>query len=92
MHREEKYFYHQTITEKVDYVENVFNRVKKLSEQTNIKTLDSFHLSFAENYDVDVLLTTDTKFEKACSKMDLKIKVTNPVNFLMGGLQNDSNT
>ena len=86
-----KYFYHQTITEKTDYTENVLNRVKELSEQTNIKTLDSFHLSFAENSDVDVLLTTDSRFEKACSKMDLKIKVMNPINYLMEVMQNDGN-
>jgi len=85
-----KYFYDQTITKKTDYTINVFNRVKELSEQTKIKTLDSFHLSFAENYDVDVLLTTDTKFEKACSKMDLKIKVMNPIKYLMEVLRNDS--
>ena len=87
-----RYFYHQTITEKVDYIENVLIRVMELSKQTNIKTLDSFHLSFAENNYVDILLTTDIKFEKACSKMNLKIKVMNPINFLMGVIHNDSNT
>ena len=86
-----KYFYHQTITEKTDYTENVFNRVKELSEQTNIKKLDSFHLSFAENSNVDILLTTDSRFEKACSKMNLKIKVLNPIKFLMEVMGNDSN-
>ena len=78
-----KYFYHQTITEKTDYTENVFNRVKELSEQTNIKKLDSFHLSFAENSNADILLTTDSRFEKACSKMNLKMKVMNPIKYLM---------
>ena len=87
-----KYFYNQTITEKIDYTEKVLNRVKELSKQTKIKTLDSFHLSFAENHDVDVLLTTDTRFEKACSKINLKTKVINPISFLMEVMQNDSNT
>ena len=86
-----KYFYHQTITEKIDYKENVFNRVKELSQQTKIKTLDSFHLSFAENSNVNILLTTDNKFEKVCSKMNLKIKVMNPIKYLMEVLQNDGN-
>jgi len=86
-----KYFYHQTITEKTYYNENVFNRVKELSEQTKIRTLDSFHLSFAEHYKVDILLTTDIRFEKACSKMNLRIKVLNPIKFLMEGMGNDSN-
>ena len=87
-----KYFYNQMITEKIDYTENVLARVKNLSEQTKIKTLDSFHLSFAENSKVDVLLTTDTKFEKACAKLDLKIKVSNPLKYLLEVIQDDSNT
>jgi hypothetical protein len=85
-----KYFYQQTINKKIDYSIDVFNRVKELSEQTKIKTLDSFHLSFAEKSDVDILLTTDSKFEKACSKIKLRIKVMNPINYLMEVLQNDS--
>jgi len=67
----------------MDYNINIFNRVKELSEQIKIRTLDSFHLSFAEYSDADVLLTTDKKFEKACSKMNLKVKVMNPVKYLM---------
>ncbi|MCL2442862.1 MAG: PIN domain-containing protein [Treponema sp.] len=86
-----KYFYYHAITKKLDYNINVFNRVKELSEHTKIRTLDSFHLSFAEYSDVDVLLTTDKKFEKACSKMNLKVKVMNPIKYLMEVLQNDSN-
>ena len=78
-----KSFYDKTITWKIDYTENIFKRVQELSGQTNIRTLDRFHLSFAEYSDVDVLLTTDIKFEKACSKMDLKIKVINPLKYLM---------
>ena len=87
-----KYLYHKSITGKINYSESVLNRVKELSKQANIKTLDSFHLSFAENYDVDILLTTDNKFEKACAKMDLRIKVINPVSYLMEVIQHGSNT
>jgi len=78
-------------TEKVAYNINIYNRVKELSEQTKIKTLDRFHLSFAENSNDDILLTTDAKFENACSKMNLKIKVINPIKYLMEVFQNDSN-
>ena len=78
-----KSFYDKTISWKIDYTENILKRVQELSGQTNIRTLDRFHLSFAEYSDADVLLTTDIKFEKACSKMDLKIKVINPLKYLM---------
>jgi predicted nucleic acid-binding protein len=49
-----------------------------LSKGTIIRTLDRFHLAFAENANVDVLLTTDDKFEKACSKINLKGKGNEP--------------
>ena len=78
-----KYFYNQTITVKVDYTADILKRVLELSEQTNIRTLDRFHLSFAEYSDADILLTTDTKFEKASSKLNLKTKVMNPLKYLM---------
>ena len=87
-----KYFYNQTITQKNDYNENIYKRVKELSEKTNIRTLDSFHLAFAENLKIDFLLTTDARFEKACSRMDLNIKVINPIKYLMEVIHNDTNT
>ena len=87
-----KYFYDLTITQKIDYTENVFNRVKELAEKTKIRTLDSFHLSFAEINSIDILLTTDTRFERACSKTDLNIKVINPIKYLMEVIHDDSNT
>ena len=78
-----KYFYNQTITIKVNYKADVLKRVQELSEQTNIRTLDKFHLSFAETSGADVLLTTDDKFEKASSKLNLKLKVINPLKYLL---------
>jgi predicted nucleic acid-binding protein len=78
-----KYFYNQTITEKVDYTADILKRVRELSAQTNIRTLDRFHLSFAEYSHADILLTTDTKFEKASSKLKLGIRVMNPLGYLM---------
>ena len=78
-----KSFYAKAITTKVAYTQKILNKVKDLSCKTNIKTLDRFHLAFAEFADVSILLTTDSKFERACSKMDLKIKVKNPLGYLM---------
>jgi hypothetical protein len=84
-----KYFYDQTITTKIKYSTNILNRVQELSEKTNMRTLDRFHLSFAENSSVDILLTTDAKFEKAVTKLNLKLKVINPLKFLMEVMQNE---
>jgi predicted nucleic acid-binding protein len=78
-----KNFYAQTINKKIEYNTDVLKRAKELSGQIKIRTFDRFHLSFAENAGADILLTTDDKFEKACSKLNLKIEVMNPLNFLL---------
>lgn len=84
-------FYEQTINKKIGYNIDILKRAKELSEQSNIRTLDRFHLSFAEYAEVDVLLTTDDKFEKACSKLNLNTKVMNPLNFLLEVMGNERN-
>jgi predicted nucleic acid-binding protein len=86
-----KDFYEQTINAEIGYNDTIFKRVKELSEKTNIRTLDRFHLCFAENAGADVLLTTDDKFEKECSKLNLNMKVMNPLNFLMEAMRNEYN-
>jgi predicted nucleic acid-binding protein len=86
-----KNFYEQTISRKIGYNIDILKRVKELSEQSKIRTLDRFHLSFAEYAGVDVLLTTDDKFEKACSKLNLNISVINPLSFLLEEMRNEYN-
>jgi len=78
-----KYFYVHTITRRIDYTLSIFKWAEGLSQRTNMRTLDVFHLSFAENSDVDIFLTTDVKLEKAGSKLNLKTKVINPIKYLM---------
>jgi len=86
-----KYLYEQVITTKVDYTENVLKQARELSEQTSIRTLDGFHLAFAENSGADFLLTTDIKFEKLCSKLNMKTRVVNPLKYLMEVMLNEHN-
>jgi predicted nucleic acid-binding protein len=80
-----KSFYTQTINRTIGYNNDILKRVRELSEQSTIRTFDLFHLSFAENAGIDLLLTTDDKFEKACSKLDIKVRVMNPLEFLLEG-------
>jgi len=87
-----KYFYTQTITSEIKYSTTILKRVRELSEQTGIRMFDRFHLAFAENANVDILLTTDNKFEKAVSKLKLKSKVINPLKYLMEVIQNERDT
>jgi hypothetical protein len=58
---------------------------------TKMRTFDRFLLAFAETAGVDALLTTYDNFEKACSKLSLKIKVMNPLDFLSEGGSDEGN-
>jgi predicted nucleic acid-binding protein len=84
-----KDFYEQTINKEIGYNSGIYKRVKELSEQTNIRALDRFHLCFAESAGADVLLTTDDKFEQACARLHLNVRVMNPLNFLMEAIRNE---
>lgn len=58
--------------------------------EANIKTMDAFHIAYAEAGEIDYFLTTDYRLIKSCEKLALNFKVVNPVNFLLnGGLEND---
>ena len=51
--------------------------------QYNIKDMDSLHLAFAESKDVDYFITTDRLLINASKRANLKIKVINPIEFIM---------
>ena len=48
---------------------------------SKIRTFDSLHIAAAEEAKADVLLTTDDKLEKMAEKLELKVKVMNPLKF-----------
>jgi hypothetical protein len=47
------------------------------------------HLALAETYKVDVFLTTDDRLLRASSRMNLGIKISNPVTWLMEVIRNE---
>ena len=57
--------------------------------QHGIKAFDSLHLAIAEMQGADVILTTDDRFLKSASKLELKIKISNPVTWLMEVMENE---
>ena len=60
-------------------MEGEINNLKmKLSK---IRTFDSLHIAAAEEAKADVLLTTDDKLEKIAEKLELKVRVMNPLKF-----------
>lgn len=61
--------------------EVIKERAKEIRGQSKIKTFDSLHIASAEAGEVDVMLTTDDKLEKMADRLDLKVKVMNPLKF-----------
>ncbi len=66
----------------IDYSEEIKQRAIEL-RQYNIKDMDSLHLAFAESEDVDYFITTDRLLINASKRANLKIKVINPIEFIM---------
>jgi predicted nucleic acid-binding protein len=58
-------------------------------QQNSIKPFDSLHLALAEAGEVDVFLTTDDRLLRAARKLNLKIRIDNPVSWLMGVMSNE---
>lgn len=59
--------------------------IKKANEikQYNIKDMDSLHIAYAESLNIDYLITTDRLLINASNRANLKVKVINPIQFIM---------
>ena len=58
----------------------IIDMAKDIVYKSSIHELDALHLASAIIAGVEVFLTVDDKLIKACDKLNLNIKVTNPVN------------
>ena len=72
---------YNVVGENVIYTEAIKKRAQEIMEQSNIRSFDSMHIASAETANADVMLTTDDKLEKMASKLQLKIRVMNPLRF-----------
>lgn len=66
----------------ITYSQEIKQRAIEL-KQYNIKDMDSLHLAFAESKNVDYFITTDRLLINAAKRSNLKIKVINPIEFIM---------
>lgn len=48
---------------------------------SKIRTFDSLHIAAAEEAKADVMLTTDDKLERMAERLELKVRVMNPLKF-----------
>lgn len=82
--------YYTIIKGYIDLNDAIIARAREIMKQINVKAFDSLHLASAETC-ADVLLTTDIKFLKACQRINLGIKVKNPIDFVMEVEENGRN-
>lgn len=68
--------------ENIPYTYELDKRVEEL-EKYNIYYMDAYHIAYAESKEVDYFITVDKQLINASKKVNLKIKVINPIEFIM---------
>ncbi len=66
----------------ISFSNKIKQRAVKL-KQFNIKDMDALHLAYAESENTDYFITTDRLLINASKRTDIKIKVINPIDFVM---------
>lgn len=66
----------------IKFSEKIKQRAIEL-RQYNIKDMDSLHIAYAESLNLDYFITTDRLLINVSNRTNLKIKVINPINFIM---------
>ncbi len=68
--------------ENIPYTYELDKRVEEL-EKYNIHYMDAYHIAYAESKEVDYFITVDKQLINASKKANLKIKIINPIEFIM---------
>ena len=84
-------FKRQSVYKLFEYAKNVYDILDYPDSQARsnefqshgVGSVDSLHLAVSELTDVEVLLTTDDKFIKSAKRTGSKVKVINPLLWLM---------
>lgn len=66
----------------IKFFDKIMDRAYQLG-QYNIKNMDSLHIAYAESSNIDYFITTDRLLINAANRANLKVKVINPINFVM---------
>jgi predicted nucleic acid-binding protein len=69
---------------RVEYDDSIFARAVEIRKRNKyIRPLDSLHLASAEKAEADLLLTTDDRFMNNAKLLELTVRVTNPLLFMV---------
>ena len=74
---------YRIIHEEIPYTKEVKARSSEIMELSKIRSFDSLHIALTESVNADILLITDDKLEKVASHLDLKVRVLNPLKFVL---------
>lgn len=66
---------------RVSYTESMKERSQEIMKMSKIRAFDSLHIAAAENAKSIIMLTTDDKLEKMAERLELKVRVMNPLKF-----------
>ena len=75
-------------TVSVELNNEIISRAKEFQYSVGIKSFDALHLASAEYSGADILLTTDNRFINRAAESNAKIRVANPVIWLMEVIYN----
>ncbi len=78
--------YNSVLSKPLVYEDSI-NRRALLLAKYNIKYLDALHISYCEYHVIDYMLTTDKILINAAKRSNSKLRVINPVHFIMEVLQ-----
>lgn len=80
--------YQNCVLENVFADAEIIHRAKDISKFAGTTSFDSLHLAIAER-NVEAFLTTDIKLVKASKRIDLSVRIMNPIEFIMEVTENE---
>jgi predicted nucleic acid-binding protein len=69
--------------------EAILQRSEEL-EKAGIKNMDAVHLACAEIFDCDFFITCDDKLIKKANRLNVKLDICNPINFIEKVTENET--
>ena len=67
----------------IEVTEDIVERALDIQNNSNIRSKDSIHLACAEAGEVDFFLTVDKKFRNNANRLQAKVQVISPTEWLM---------
>lgn len=68
--------------ENIPYKKDIDKRVEELKKY-HIHYMDAYHVAYAESKEIDYFITVDKQLINASKKVELKMKVINPIEFIL---------